>query len=496
MLLQAIANRPEYSDRETANLSDIALNRVHDAIYLIDCDLRIKYVNDKACELLGYSREAFSRLSFSSIDPELRDDDVFALWWKLSVRPEGITFTSHHAGHNGELIPVEISCVGYDQRGEEHILCIVHDVRELRRQKEQQRLREKQMNMVVENSPDLILRFDLNTRCLYANPAVQNWFGVSEQEIHHKPLTESVPKGDVGLSFFKLVSKTLVDEKGAEDELTLQRYGRKRTLHVRCVPEYDLAGKVVSVLAVGRDITPIRQTEEELRAAHQQLRMLAQNFEQDREAERKQLARDIHDELGQHLTSLRTGLSLLAMRAGQPLAGQREQLDNLMGLVDSTIQVVRDVSTRLRPNVLNLGLIPALEWLRDRFNKDGGCRCILVAPDESAVNLDEATLTAAFRVVQESLTNVARHASASTVYIIVKPQPDTITIEVVDNGKGFNAARVRKNAFGLPGIQERARMLNGEATIVSARGKGTRVRLSFPLPGSRPQTCGDKHKGE
>lgn len=494
MLLQAIANRPENSALDAANLSDIALNRVHDAIYLIDCDLRIKYVNDKACTLLGYNREGFSQLPFSAIDPELRDSDVVALWWKLSVRPEGITFTSHHRDSRAELIPVEVSSIGYTHRGEQHILCVVHDVRELRRQKEQQRLREKQMSLVVENSPDLILRFDLNTRCLYANPAVRNWFGLSEQEIHHKPLTESVPKGDVGLSFFKLVSKTLVDEKGAEQELTLLRHGKKRILHVRCVPEYNLAGKLASVLAVGRDITPIRQTEEELRFAHQQLRMLAQNFEQDREAERKQLARDIHDELGQHLTSLRTGLSLLAMRAPQQTAELRGQVENLMGLVDSTIQVVRDVSTRLRPNVLNLGLIPALEWLRDRFNKDGGCRCILVAPNEHTVVLDDASLTAAFRVVQESLTNVARHAGASTVYIIVKPEPDTLSIEVVDNGKGFTPGRVRKNAFGLPGIQERARMLNGEAAIVSARGKGTRVRLTFPLPA--PRGGGEKQKGE
>ncbi|WP_241488314.1 PAS domain-containing sensor histidine kinase [Winslowiella iniecta] len=457
------------------------MNRIHDAIYLVDSQLRIKYVNDKACQLMGYSRKEFSQLQFSTLDRELRDIDVVALWWKLSVRPEGITFTSHHTCRDDELIPVEVSSSSYITEGEPHILCVVHDVRELRRKEHQQRLREKQMNTVVENSPDLISRFDLNMRCVYANPAVQSWFGRSERELQQWQLTESVPLGDVGLNFFKLMSKTLVDEQGAESELTLERHGKKRVLHVRCVPEYNLQGKIVSVLAVGRDITRVRQTEDELRAAHQQLRELTRNQEMAREVERKQLARDIHDELGQHLTSLRTGLSLLSMRADEGSTVVQTQLEGLMNLVDSTIQVVRDVSTRLRPNVLNLGLIPALEWLRDQFMKNGGCRCILIAPDEHTVQLDEASLTAAFRVVQESLTNAARHASASNIYIFVKPQPDALVIEVVDNGKGFQVNRVQKNAFGLQGIQERGRMLNGDATITSAPGKGTRIKLTFPL---------------
>jgi len=473
MLLQGVSGQADNHDVNITGLSNIALNKIHDAIYLIDSQLRIKYVNEKACQLTGYSREAFSHLGFDIIDKELRDSDVFALWWKLSTRPEGIHFTSQHTGRHNTF-PVEVSSSGYNQDGELHILCIVRDVRELRRQKEQQLLREKQMHRVVENSPDLILRFDLQTRCQYANLAVRNWFNLSENDISRVPLTESVPRGGVGLSLFKLVSRTMVDEKVAEDELVVKRDGEKRTLHVRCVPEYDLRGKLMSVLAVGRDITAIRQAEEELR-------QLTHNLQRAQEAEKKQLARDIHDELGQHLTALRTGLSLLAMRKDQSADAQQAEIRQLMTRLDSTIQVVRDVSTRLRPNVLNLGLIPALEWLRDQFIKNSGIRCILLAPAEHTVVLDEATLTAAFRVVQESLTNVARHANASNVYIFVKLQPDALLIEVVDNGKGFHLQRVKKDTCGLHGIQERGRMLNGEATISSTPGKGTRVKLKFPL---------------
>ncbi|MEN4548984.1 PAS domain-containing sensor histidine kinase [Pantoea agglomerans] len=473
MLLQGVSDQNDNHKTTITGLSNIALNKIHDAIYLIDSQLHIKYVNEKACQLTGYSREAFSQLSFDIIDKELRDNDVFALWWKLSTRPEGIQFTSHHTGRHN-VFPVEVSCSGYHQDGELHILCIVRDMHEIRRQKEQQQLREKQLHQVVENSPDLILRFDLQTRCLYANLAVRSWFTLSENDISRVPLTESVQRGGIGLSLFKLVSRTMVDEKVAEDELVVKHQGDKRTLHVRCVPEYDLQGGLVSVLAVGRDITAIRKTEEELR-------QLTHNLERAREAEKKQLARDIHDELGQHLTALRAGLSLLAMRKDQPVDAQQAKIQQLMVHLDSTIQVVRDVSTRLRPNVLNLGLIPALEWLRDQFIKNNGIRCILLAPDEHTVVLDEATLTAAFRVVQESLTNVVRHARASNVYIFVKLTPDALLIEVVDNGKGFHLNRVKKGTCGLHGIRERGRMLNGEATIDSTPGKGTRVKLKFPL---------------
>lgn len=495
MLLQGMTNRKHPADVTSTRLSDIALNRVHDAVYLIDSQLRIKYVNDKACQMTGYSREEMAGLLFSTIEHELRDSDVVTLWWKLSIRAEGITFTSQHTDSRGELFPVEISASAYDNQGELQILSVVHDVRELRRQKEQQRLREKQMQRVVENSPDLIARFDVHMRCIYANPAVRSCFGLHEQNIQ-QTLTDSVPRGDVGLSFFKLVSQALVSESDSEDEVVIERHGETRVVNVRCVAEYDLQGKVTSVLAVGRDITGIRRAEEELRAAHQQLRLLTRNQELAREAERKQLARDIHDELGQHLTSLRTGLSLLSIRADEGSAVIQAQLANLTQLVDSTIQVVRDVSTRLRPNVLNLGLIPSLEWLRDQFMKNGGCRCILVAPDEHSVQLDEVSLTAAFRVVQESLTNAARHASASNIYIIVKPQLERLEIEVVDNGKGFNIHRVHKNAFGLLGLQERGRMLDGEVVITSEPGKGTRVKLTFPLTSSKNALSGTRKKDE
>ena len=148
------------------------------------------------------------------------------------------------------------------------------------------------------------------------------------------------------------------------------------------------------------------------------------------------------------MTSLRVGLSLIRMQSPEAGDAVHQQVDNLMQLVDGTIQVVRDVSTRLRPNMLNLGPVPALEWLRDEFNKHNTTRCIFVPPHGKDLRLSDECVTAAFRVVQESLTNVQRHAGATSVYLFMKQDGDRLRIDVVDNGKGFDMRRVRPNARG------------------------------------------------
>lgn len=463
------------------SLSSIALNRVHDAIYLIAQDLTIKYVNEQACNLMGYTQKSLLDKNFATIAPELLDSDMSSMWWKLTMRPEGLTFISQHRHRNGEFVAVQVNSSQYQHNGQSYALCIARDVRELKEKETILKLREKQFRALVENSPDMVARFDLSFRCIYANPQVLTWFNCTEKQISGWQLTKSVPHHHAGMELLHLISQTMSCATSTDGEIAQKHQNQLHVLHVRCVPEFNLEGKLESVLAIGRDITGIRLAEKDLREAHQQLRLLARNQEARREAERKYLASEIHDELGQHLTSLRVGLSLIRIQSREKNTTVHLQVENLMRLVDKTIQVVRDVSTRLRPNMLNMGLLPALEWLRDEFNRQQKCRFILIVTMEQKLHLDDPCTTAAFRVVQESLTNVTRHANASSVYIFVHQRGDKLEIEVVDNGRGFNPQRVRANAWGLEGMKERARMLQGFLTIDSKPGEGTRVRLSFPL---------------
>ncbi|WP_049278528.1 PAS domain-containing sensor histidine kinase [Serratia marcescens] len=465
----------------TEPLSSIALNRVQDAIYLIAQDLTIIYVNERACNLMGYAQKSLLGNNFATIAPELLDGDISALWWKMTMRPEGITFFSQHRHRNSELIAVQVSSSQYQHGGHPHVLCIVSDVREQKKKETILKLKEKQFRALVENSPDMVARFDLSFRCIYANPRVLTWFNRTENQIFGWQLTKSVPHHHAGIELLHLISQTISCATSTDGEITLEHQNRQHVSHVRCVPEFNLEGQLESVLAIGRDITDIRLAEKGLREAHQQLRLLTRNQEARREAERKYLASEIHDELGQHLTSIRVGLSLISIQSPEKNATVHLQVENLMRLVDRTIQVVRDVSTRLRPNMLNMGLLPALEWLRDEFNLQQTCRCILIVTTEKKLQLDDPSATAVFRVVQESLTNVTRHARASSVYIFVRQRGNKLEIEVVDNGRGFNPQRARADAWGLAGMKERAKMLQGSLTIDSKQGEGTRVRLSCPL---------------
>jgi signal transduction histidine kinase len=218
----------------------------------------------------------------------------------------------------------------------------------------------------------------------------------------------------------------------------------------------------------------------EVAARTAEVRELAAHRETAREDERKHIARELHDELGQSLTALRMQAALLRVRFGNEVPGLNEQVRNMTELVDRTIGVVRNVATTLRPTVLDMGVGAALEWLVDEFRTHSGVDCgLTLALDEG--QLDERQATAVFRIVQESLTNVARHADASEVAVTLDCSGPHCELCVEDDGKGFDPAGVRPHAFGLLGIRERVLSLNGQVTVSSRPGGRTRIVVILPL---------------
>ncbi|MEX3962236.1 PAS domain S-box protein [Paraburkholderia sp. EG286B] len=220
------------------------------------------------------------------------------------------------------------------------------------------------------------------------------------------------------------------------------------------------------------------RTEQLLRHSREQLRQLSSHQESIREEERRQIAMTIHDELGQLLTAIKINVSLLKLALSQGAEWQ-QKVGDIGGLAERTIDIVRNVASHLRPAALNFGLLSALEWLVQDFTRHNATVCTFrLEGREPSLSDDRAT--AVFRIVQEALTNISRHAQASHAEVVLRCIHNHFELEVHDDGNGFDVAKaIRGNSYGLQGMQERARMIGAQFHIGSRDGPGSTVRIVF-----------------
>ncbi|QVN22843.1 PAS domain S-box protein [Burkholderia pyrrocinia] len=226
------------------------------------------------------------------------------------------------------------------------------------------------------------------------------------------------------------------------------------------------------------EVAERRRAEDDLRVSQEQLRKLSAHMESVREEERKEIAMTIHDELGQLLTALKIDIALLKNKLN-PGSTERSAVDQMNGLVERTLKIVRDVASNLRPAALNYGLAEALEWLAAEFSRHGIVRCRFFVYGDKP-QLSDAHATAVFRIAQEALTNVARHARATQVELRLCDIGRAFELSVIDNGQGFDPSTVcAGKSYGLLGMQERARLLGAQLNIESIEGQGAIVRLTL-----------------
>lgn len=250
----------------------------------------------------------------------------------------------------------------------------------------------------------------------------------------------------------------------------------------------DLAFGIVALRARDerhRAENALRASEEELKSSQAQLRNLAAHLQSAREAERTHLAREIHDELGQYLTGLKIDVAsleeLIKERGPETEQALWHKLQAMSQLLDTTVQSVRKIASELRPVVLDsLGLIAAIEWQAEEFQRRTGirCECFLTAEE---VTLDRDGATAVFRILQESLTNVMRHANATRVTITFAQEAGHYLMEIKDDGEGIQADDLDKSdSLGVLGMKERAHLFGGSVSIQGEPGKGTTVAVEIP----------------
>jgi signal transduction histidine kinase len=246
---------------------------------------------------------------------------------------------------------------------------------------------------------------------------------------------------------------------------------------------HTLASSRRHALEIASEMTQeLRTSEAKLKRSNETLRRLAAHAENIKESERKRIAREIHDDLGQNLLALRIEAEMLRMRTGTRHRHLHERVCRTLAQIDTTIKSVRQIINDLRPNVLDLGLNAAVAWQIADFKRRTGICCDLIE-NESDIVASDRCATALFRILQESLTNISRHARASQVEVQLLVRQDSIAMTIADNGVGLSPAAQREpGSFGLIGIEERVKILGGTVSISGSPGGGTRIAVTVPLP--------------
>ncbi|MFA6233515.1 MAG: HAMP domain-containing protein [Bacteroidota bacterium] len=295
----------------------------------------------------------------------------------------------------------------------------------------------------------------------------------------------------VGLGFF--ISQTISRPIHQLTTVT-ERFGRgdlNNRADVRVRDEIGLLAQTFNTMAdkiklhtqqLEEEVQVRRRTEEELTHSQESFRNLSRHLQTVREEERKGIAREIHDELGQNLTTLKLHLSLLIDDLPEVSSALRTKFQGIIDDIDDTIQAVKRLISDLRPGLLDdLGLVAAIEWQAEEFQRRTGIRCELQI-DPSDLSMDADRSTAVFRIFQETLTNIARHAQARRVAITISADDTTFTLRVQDNGRGITTEDISApSSFGLMGIRERADYWGGTVDFQGEAGSGTTVTVTIPL---------------
>jgi signal transduction histidine kinase len=340
---------------------------------------------------------------------------------------------------------------------------------------------------IVSNTPGLVFQFVLHAGGAvsfpYLSDGCQALLGLTTAELHRQPerFLELILADDRA-SYLEAMraSAAALWSWNWEGRIWVDAWKDVKWINLRCTP-HALADGAVRWDGIMTNITESKQEQLEVRQSRARLAELSAHTDRVKEQERARIAREIHDELGGNLTAIKMAVAMLAARLGE--AGDhpalREKTDYVDALVDRTIDAVHRISLDLRPSLLDLGLVAALEWQVREFGKQAGIACSFHA-NQRHIDLNDDQSTALFRIAQEALTNIAKHAGATEVGVRLARLRHHVSLKIADNGSGIaQADRAKPASFGLRGMAERARALGGTLTLSHAAGGGTVVAIKI-----------------
>lgn len=481
--------------RESEEMLRTIFEGTQDGIILADAmTKRFIAGNPAAFRMLGCSAEEFVNMGVADIHPLQNLPRILEHFESQVKREIHVTVNIPVKRRDGTTFYADITAAPVNIGDRQCLVGVFRDITEQRLAEEKLRSTSLKYQALFESSRDaLVISSPPSWKYTGANEAALKLFGAqSVEEFTRLGLWEVSPEyqpdGQLSIEAAQERMASALQQGSYAFEWEHQRLdGRPFTADVLQTRVGE--GEKAFLLATVRDISERKQAEIALREHQHLLRALAAQGAASREAELKHVAREVHDELGQLLTALRMDISLLRIQFGSNVPALMPMIKDMLVLVDKAIQGARDVTTNLHPPALDMGIVPAIRWLSDDFSARTAIICTLLVVDEPDKLDDVRTLTL-FRIVQESLTNIARHAEAPNVEITIKRRDENIVIEVVDNGKGFDLfEKSPVKSFGLMGMKERALAVCGNVEIASKAGQGTKVSVEIPLfqinPGRR-----------
>jgi PAS domain S-box-containing protein len=454
-------------------------------------DNRIELWTQGAERLYGFSKEeAIGRVShelfrtqvangIEELDKALRRDGKW----------EGELI---HRKRNGQrLVVVSRQIVFLDSSGRPaRIFEVNADITE--RKRAEQNLKEGQSRFegVIESAMDAIITIDDAQRVILFNTAAERMFGYSAADALGQPLDRFIPARfraahRAHVRAFEATGVTSRAMGKLGDLLALRADGKEFPIEASISQTEVDGAKLFTVIL--RDISDRKETEERLSRSESQLRALAARLQSAREEEGMRIARELHDQLGRCLTSIKMDIlwiekTISRYPAAEDIRSINEKTRMMLEAIDETVNVVRRISTELRPGILDdLGLPAAVEWQAKDFQRRSGISCILnITEEELELSRDQAT--AFFRIFQEILTNVARHSRAGKIWVQLELRDGIVSLEVEDDGVGISPDAIdQPNALGLAGMRERAAIFGGHVEIAGIPGKGTTVIVRMPI---------------
>ncbi|MCR4302821.1 MAG: PAS domain S-box protein [Gallionella sp.] len=482
----------DVSDRRQAQANEHRLRHILDntldMIFIFSPGtLMFEYMNKGALRTIGYSREEMFGMSPPDVIPLISEPECRAFIAPLiNGKKTTRRFETVLKRKDGKTFPVEAQLQLVREDGDSGLfVAIVRDItgrkfaeNELRRQK-------NLMWQVIDMDPSMIFVRDQAGRFILANRAMADFYGVTIRELIGRTNSEINPNPQ-NLSRFLVPDREVIKggKEVASTESVMGTDGKQQWYLTVKRPMLQADGSI-NILGIASDISELKLSGIKLDESYKELQRLALYLENVRAEERAQIARNLHDEMGATLAALKMRVAWLASKLPAGMPQLSAEAGHISELVTDGIKTVRQVVSDLRPNLLDdVGLVAAVKDYAKKFQHDTEIGCTVVLPEQD-FSLNEDQSVTVFRIIQESLSNVAKHAKAGKVEIIFVVNGNWLLLKIRDNGTGFDPAD-KKQTYGLLGIKERALMIGGRATLSSTPGQGTLVSISIPCSSQIP----------